>query len=270
MFLLSLIKRGLMTTADNHLQESDNHEDLAARLDNLEAKVDSGFERQDARTDALEVKVDSGFERVDAKIDALKAEVDGGFERVDANAARLEAKVDDGFERMDARADRADARVDRLEGWISGMRGQEYERHCRDTVGPAMVRYLRRANISNPTHIAEQLSDAFENGVIDQRQYHSASVTDIVGRGYCRQRQKIVQIAAEASIRLNRRDIDRARERADILNTVTGSDHVAYCITHREWSAHLESYAESQEVTLVHYHWDGLTEFSEVETELDE
>ena len=270
MFLLSLIKRGLMTTADNHLQESDNHEDLAARLDNLEAKVDSGFERQDARTDALEVKVDSGFERVDAKIDALKAEVDGGFERVDANAARLEAKVDDGFERMDARADRADARVDRLEGWISGMRGQEYERHCRDTVGPAMVRYLRRANISNPTHIAEQLSDAFENGVIDQRQYHSASVTDIVGRGYCRQRQQIVQIAAEASIRLNRRDIDRARERADILTTVTGSDHVAYCITHREWSEHLESYAESREVTLVHYHWDGLVETSEVEPELDE
>ena len=253
-----------MTTVDNHLQESDNDENLAARFDNLEAKVDNGFERVDANAARLEAKVDSGFERLDAKIDSSVERLDT---KIDSSVERLDAKIDSGFERMDARADRADARVDRLEGWISGLRGREYERHCRDTVGPAMSRYLRRAKISNPTHIAEQLSDAFDNGVIDQRQYHSASVTDIVGRGYCRQRQQIVQVAAETSIRLNRRDIDRARERADILTTVTGSAHVAYCITHREWSEHLESYAESRDVTLVHYHWDDLVETSELEPE---
>ena len=223
-----------MSTADNHFQESDGHENLSARFDNLEAKVDNGFER------------------------------------VDANAARLEAKVDDGFERQDSRADRADARVDRLEGWVSGLRGLQYEQHCREIIGVAMSRYLRRAVIADSGAIAEKLSDAFEDGGISQQQYHSASMTDIVGQGYCRQRQTNVHIAAEASIRLNRSDVDRARERADILTDVTGETHIPYCVSHRQWSERLQTYADEQQVTLVHHYWDGLVETSEVEPETDE
>ena len=210
-----------------------------------EPQGDGGLE---TRFDNLETKVDHGFERLDAKIDS-------GVEH-------LNAKIDSSVERLDAR-------IDRIEGWVSGMRGQQYEQHCRATIGAAMSRYLRRARTGDPETLAEQLSDAFEDGAIDQRQYHSASVTDIVGQGYCRQRQANVHLAAETSIRLNRSDIDRARERADILTTVTGNTHIAYCIAHRQWSDQLESYAEGRQVTLLHYHWDGLVEISEAAVEED-
>ena len=231
-----------MTSANgNTSSEPQGDGGLETRFDNLETKVDQGFERLDA-------KIDSSVERLDAKIDS--------------SVERLDAKIDSSVERLDAR-------IDRIEGWVSGMRGQQYEQHCRATIGAAMSRYLRRARAGDPDALAEQLSDAFEDGAIDQRQYYSASMTDIVGQGYCRQRQANVHLAAETSIRLNRSDIDRARERADILTTVTGNTHIAYCIAHRQWSAQLESYAEGRQVTLLHYHWDGLVEISETAVEED-
>ena len=249
-----------MTNANgNTSSEPQGDGSLETRFDDLETKVDQGFERLDA-------KIDSGVEYLDAKIERLDAKIDSSVERLDA-------KIDSSVERLDAKIDssvgRLDARIDRVEGWVSGMRGQQYEQHCRATIGAAMSRYLRRARTGDPEALAEQLSDAFEDGAIDQRQYHSASVTDIVGQGYCRQRQANVHLAAETSIRLNRSDIDRARERADILTTVTGNTHIAYCIAHRQWSGQLESYAEGRQVTLLHYHWDGLVEISEAAVEED-
>ena len=104
----------------------------------------------------------------------------------------------------------ADATIARMEGWLYAMWRQEYQRRCHTAIGPIMSSYLRRARTGDPKTVANQLSDAFEDGRINLRQYQSASMTDIVAYGYCRQRQRIVQVAVEASIRLNRRDIDRA------------------------------------------------------------
>ena len=236
----------------NTSPEPQGNDSLETRLDNLETKVDRGFERLGGEVERLEAKVDRGFERLGGEIERLGGEV-----------GRLDAKIESSVERLEARADRTDVRVDRIEGWVSGMRGQQYEEHCRATIGAAMSRRLRRARIGDTEALAEQLSDALESGTIDHRQYHAASVTDIVGQGFCRQRQTHVHLVAEASIRLNRSDIDRARERADILTTVTGNTHIAYCIAHRQWSGQLEYYAEGQEVTLLHYHWDGIVEISE-------
>ena len=260
-----------MTNANgNTSSEFQGDDSLETRIDNLETKVDHGFERLGGQIEHLGGQI----ERLGGEIDRLDAKIDSSVERLDAkidsSVERLDAKIDSSVERLEARADQTDARVDRIEGWVSGMRGQQYEQHCRATIAAAMSRYLRRARIGDAEALAEQLSDAFEGGAIDQRQYHSASMTDIVGQGYCRQRQTHVHLAAETSIRLNRSDIDRVRERADILTTVTGNTHIAYCIAHRQWSGQLESYADARQVTLLHYHWDGLVEISEAAVEEDD
>lgn len=242
-------------------------------MTNANGNTSSEFQGDDSletRIDNLETKVDHGFERLGGQIERLGGEIERLDAKIDSSVERLDAKIDSSVERLEARADQTDARVDRIEGWVSGMRGQQYEQHCRATIAAAMSRYLRRARIGDAEAHAEQLSDAFEGGAIDQRQYHSASMTDIVGQGYCRQRQTHVHLAAETSIRLNRSDIDRVRERADILTTVTGNTHIAYCIAHRQWSGQLESYADARQVTLLHYHWDGLVEISEAAVEEDD
>ncbi len=41
------------------------------RLDDLNAKVDSGFARVDARFDTLDARMDARFERMEARFDAL-------------------------------------------------------------------------------------------------------------------------------------------------------------------------------------------------------
>ena len=242
-------------------------------MTNANGNTSSEFQGDDSletRIDNLETKVDHGFERLGGQIERLGGEIERLDAKIDSRVERLDAKIDSSVERLEARADQTDARVDRIEGWVSGMRGQQYEQHCRATIAAAMSRYLRRARIGDAETLAEQLSDAFEGGDIDQRQYHFASMTDIVGQGYCRQRQTHVHLAAETSIRLNRSDIDRVRERADILTTVTGNTHIAYCIAHRQWSGQLESYADARQVTLLHYHWDGLVEISEAAVEEDD
>ena len=208
------------------------------RLDNLETRV----ERLEGKFDRLDAKVDKGFARLDARMDTLDARIDA-----------LDAKVDSGFARLDAR-------VNRLDGWVGERRGREYEQRCRETVSFALSRYLRRAKLVEPEKIADQLSDAFEYDIIDHSQYYDATMTDIIAQGYCRRLQSIVLVAAEVSIRLNRRDVDRARERADILAKATGQTFTAYCIGHRNWSDELENYAQEKAVTLVHYTWDVLTE----------
>lgn len=61
------------------------------RLDELNAKVDAGFERVDR-------KVDAGFERIDCKVDA-------GFERVDNDIREVRGEVRELRSEVTARID---------------------------------------------------------------------------------------------------------------------------------------------------------------------
>jgi hypothetical protein len=71
------------------------------RLDDLNAKVDRGFERVDADLRALRVETRTEF-------GALRGEMKAGFERVDA---RFE-KMDERFEKIDERFGRMEERMD--------------------------------------------------------------------------------------------------------------------------------------------------------------
>lgn len=61
------------------------------RLDDLNHKVDEGFQKVDKRIDRFEGKVDIRFNRVDDRFNRLEGEIDHRFERLEE---RLEQRFD--------------------------------------------------------------------------------------------------------------------------------------------------------------------------------
>jgi hypothetical protein len=59
----------------------------------------------DDRLDDLNRRVENGFNRVDADIRELRSEMNERFNHVDARFERLEQRLDGRFERIDARFD---------------------------------------------------------------------------------------------------------------------------------------------------------------------
>jgi hypothetical protein len=70
----------------------------------------------DERLDDLNAKVDRGFERVDTDIRELRGEMNARFER-------LEGSIDARFDKVDARFDKVDARFDQLLRILLGFAG---------------------------------------------------------------------------------------------------------------------------------------------------
>jgi predicted nuclease with TOPRIM domain len=81
------------------------------RLDDLNHKVDLGFERLDADIRGLRVETKTEFV-------ALRGEMKTGFDRVDERFERVDDRfdqVDERFERIDGRFDQVDKRFDRID-----------------------------------------------------------------------------------------------------------------------------------------------------------
>jgi hypothetical protein len=78
----------------------------------------------DERLDDLNAKVDRGFERVDGEIADLRTEMNARFDQVDARFDQMDARMDARFDQMDARFDRRLEALDqRLHGLYRAMLG---------------------------------------------------------------------------------------------------------------------------------------------------
>jgi len=69
----------------------------------------------DERLDDLNGRMDKGFDRVDTDIRELRSQMDARFERVDADLRELRSEMRSGFDRVDSNFDRVDARFDALQ-----------------------------------------------------------------------------------------------------------------------------------------------------------
>jgi flagellar capping protein FliD len=75
----------------------------------------------DERLDDLNQRVEDGFNRVDADIRGLRGEMNDRFNRVDARFDAMQNRVDDRFDRVDARFDRIDDRFDLMQDRLESM-----------------------------------------------------------------------------------------------------------------------------------------------------
>lgn len=75
------------------------------RLDDLNHRVDTGFERIDADLRGLRVETRTEFGALRGEMKSGFERVDERFERMDERFERMEHRMDERFERMDQRFD---------------------------------------------------------------------------------------------------------------------------------------------------------------------
>jgi DNA anti-recombination protein RmuC len=84
------------------------------RLDDLNGRIESGFDRVDSDLRAQRVETRT-------ELTALRGEMRQGFDRVDARFERMEERFDERFERMDGRLDERFDALQRLLVQFAGL-----------------------------------------------------------------------------------------------------------------------------------------------------
>jgi tetrahydromethanopterin S-methyltransferase subunit G len=83
------------------------------RLDDLNMKVDKGFERLDDERKELRGEMKAGFDRIDKR-----------FDKVDEEFKAVRGEMKEGFERVDKRFEKIDGRFEKVDGEFTAVRGE--------------------------------------------------------------------------------------------------------------------------------------------------
>ena len=120
--------------------------------------------------------------------------------------------------------------IDRMQGQLGRLLGADAERRLQGNLGLVLSQRMRlrravtlKSIIANIDQgLADLLEDAEDQQIITPNQRSQVSLLDVILRATDRATAAPVYIAVEVSITLHQEDIDRAAERAAILEKATG------------------------------------------------
>ena len=238
---------------------------LSQELIDLPEKFTAFVERTEAfmvrteafmeRTEAFMVQTQEQFSVVNTRLDRLEGSVErleGTVERLEGTVGRLEGTV----ERLDSTVSRIEGTVDRLSGTVGRLDGREYERRVSRTLTGEVSRVLglRRGRLVYSAayglhqSFQDQMEDELDAGRMTQSQWQNLLNTDAVIRAV--EGGKTVFAVSEISVTVHDEDIDRAIERAAIIQEATGLTTYPVVIGSRIPQPQMEL-AESRNVTTV-------------------
>jgi hypothetical protein len=201
--------------------------DLKAGQARMEARQD----RMEARQDRMEARQDRMEARQDRMEDDI-TEITAGQARMEARQDRMEdniAEITAGQARMED--DITDIKITqaRMQGQLNNLTGTDYERRVARDSPRTVRRYLgiRNAqvvhslnNFDDP-HLSNLLEQATSSGIISDDQADDLARTDLILLGQTLDGEP-AYIVAEVSVTIDERDVDRAAQRARILQTASG------------------------------------------------
>lgn len=199
---------------------------VEARQDRMEHDV------ADLKSDMVEVKADvvelkGAQDRFEAKQDTFQTSLD----RFEARQDTFEAKQDR-FETKQAEfqisLDRFEATQNRMQGQLNNLTGTDYERKVVKRAPRAARRYLGLRNVGvvygidveGSIDIQALLEKATESRDITDEQADEVERADLILKGERTSNEEVFAIA-EVSITIDDSDIDRARNRANILTNAS-------------------------------------------------
>ncbi len=210
----------------------ETQERILQRLGNLDERInrlETGMDNLNNRIDKLDNRVD----KLDNRIDKLDNRVD---------------KLDNRIDKLDNRVDKLDNRVDKLQVDVAMLKGDSYERKFRDDGTSIFGRFVRRGRDAK-SDIADLLYEAEENNQISEAELEQVLVTDLLWQGKLRRSQTEVVLVLEASWTAEVSDVERAINRAEILQKI-GLIAVP-TVSGREWSAEALDLAKEEGVVQV-------------------
>ena len=169
-----------------------------------------------------------------SRLDTLESDVadlKAGQARLEAGQARLESDVSD----LKAGQGRLETRVTRLEGHVGNLWGADYERRVGNNIGTILRRPLglRRArlmkgpNATGLSSFEEMLDAALDQSAISDLERDEVTLSDLIVQGVLHANQSTVYVSIEISVTAGDRDMNRAANRAEILQRASGASCLA-------------------------------------------
>ena len=159
------------------------------------------------------------FQGFKAEFQEFKEKVEERFERLESDVVELKGRVG----RLENDVAEIKGRVGRLENDVAEIKGDNFERKVREKAPSFLGKMIIKCKVVDVSTLAEKLDDALYERVITEEERGSALNLDVVAEGFLREdREKKVLVAVEVSIKADRRDVERARERSGILEKVFG------------------------------------------------
>lgn len=102
------------------------------------------------------------------------------------------------------------------------LKGSDLERMVREKAFSYFGKLIRKCKLITPEELSHILYDALERGVISEGEIDDAERVDVVATGHLRDKGDKVVVVAEVSITCDKRDVERARRRAEIISRAMG------------------------------------------------
>ncbi len=216
----------------NTVERLDRVESDLAELKASQARVEASV--QDMRATQARMENDiSGLKTGMAQVKADVSELKDAQGRMQDTQERMQTDL----ERMQASQDRMQDTQERMQGQLNNLTGTDYERKVVKRAPRAARRYLglRSAsvvhgiNVSGINDIQALLENATESRSITDEQADELERADLILKGARTSNEEVFTIA-EVSITIDDTDVDRARNRANILSAASGLPALAAVI----------------------------------------
>lgn len=184
---------------------------LAQAQRHTEQQVAALAEAQ-GRTEQQVAALAEAQRRTEARLDALIEEVRGLAEAQRRTEARLSSLIDV---------------VKGMNDRLGKLDGYELERRYREKGHAYLSRIARRLQSLDTNTLSPLLDEAEKSGRASPGEVDSILLADAIFTGRRRSDGVPVHLVIEASVTIARYDVSRARERADLLARVLGTDVVA-------------------------------------------
>ncbi len=154
----------------------------------------------------LKEKVD----KIEQDVEVLKQDVSGLKQDVST------LKRDVAVLKQDVEVLKQDVAV--LKQDVAELKGDNFERKVKERAPSYFGRFIRRCRVITSEELADILDDAMDDGIISDSERDDALNTDVVVRGVLKDdKEKEVILVTEVSIKADKSDVERARERAQVI-----------------------------------------------------
>ena len=207
-------------------------EEIAAHSEQRLTRLEEIAAHSEQRLTRLEEIAASTNERL-ARLEEIAASTNErltGLEGRTANLEEIAASTNERLTGLETNTRQMRVEIDRMQGQLGRLLGADAERRLQGNLSRVLSQRMRlrravtlKSIVANIDQVlADLLEDAEDQQIITPNQHSQVWLLDVILRATDRATAAPVYIAVEVSITLHQEDIDRAAERAAILEKATG------------------------------------------------
>lgn len=219
----------------------------------------------EVREPVLRVLLTEDFLALPAQVQGLRADLHEFKEETREQFQQVNARIDETNRSLGERIDETNRQLGetnrqlrenirsarRTEGHVGRLRGNSYEDVCRYEIFGVMDGWLEKPMVADREPIIERLREARHAGLITRNEYLDALRPDIIARAGDDGDYTGLIAVAEASVTCNRRDLETAARRAELIARFAGVTTGAFVVTNHQWPDALDEAARDLGVNLI-------------------